>query len=48
MTFPEGSFGHPGRPEIRRIPRHAAPTVGFAARMTGLLATRALAGDARC
>lgn len=48
MSFPEGSFGHPGRPEIRRIPRHAAPTVGFAARMTGLLATRALAGDARC
>jgi hypothetical protein len=48
VTFPEGSFGHPGRPEIRRIPRHAAPTVGFAARMTGLLAARALAGDARC
>jgi hypothetical protein len=45
VAFPDGSFG---RPEIRRMPRHAAPAAGFAARMTGLLATRALAGDARC
>lgn len=48
VTFPDGSFGSPGRPEIRRLPRHAAPAVGFAARMSGLLATRTLAGDSRC
>jgi hypothetical protein len=30
------------------MPRHAAPAVGFAARMTGLLMTRALASEARC
>lgn len=45
VAFPDGSFGRPG---TRRIPRHAAPAVGFAARMTGLLATRALVSGARC
>lgn len=45
VTFPDDSFGRQGS---RRIPRHAAPAVGFAARMTGLLVTRALASEARC
>jgi hypothetical protein len=48
VAFPDGSFGHPARPEIRRLPRHAAPAVGFTGRMSGLFATRALAGEARC
>ena|SRR5215469_13376796 len=44
----------PRRPEARRLPRHAAPSVGmgsritgFGRRMTGLFATRALASCAR-
>jgi hypothetical protein len=44
-TFPDGSFWRQGS---RRMPRHAAPAVGLAARMTGLLVTRALASEARC
>jgi hypothetical protein len=42
------------RPKARRLPRHAAPSVGlgsritaFGSRMTGLFATRALASGAR-
>jgi hypothetical protein len=52
--FPERTFGSPTRPEIRRLPRHAAPSVSFGSRitglgsrMTGLFATRALASGAR-
>ena len=45
VTFPDGSFD---RPRSRRLPRHAAPAVSFAARMMGLLMTRALASAARC
>lgn len=44
----------PRRPKARRLPRHAAPSVGLgsritglASRMTGLFATRALASGAR-
>jgi hypothetical protein len=44
-TFPDGSFWRQGS---RRMPRHAAPAVGLAARMTGLLVTRALASEAHC
>ncbi len=47
VAFPGGSFGRTRRPEVRRMPRHAAPTVGFAARMTGLFASRALLSGAR-
>ena len=52
--FPERTFGSPTRPEGRRLPRHAAPSVGFGSRitglgsrMTGLIASRALASGAR-
>ena len=47
VAFPDGSFGSTRRPEVRRMPRHAAPTVSFAARMTGLFASRALLSGAR-
>jgi hypothetical protein len=55
IVFPDAEvalvpFGSPRRPEARRLPRHAAPSVGlgsriagFGSRMTGLFATRALA-----
>lgn len=52
--LPERTFGSPTRPEVRRLPRHAAPSVSFGSRitglgsrMTGLFATRALASGAR-
>ncbi len=52
--FPERTFGSPTRPEVRRLPRHAAPSVSFGSRisglgsrMTGLFAARALASGAR-
>jgi hypothetical protein len=45
VSFPDGGFGRPGS---RRLPRHAAPAMGLAARMTGLLMTRALVSEARC
>jgi hypothetical protein len=59
IVFPDAEvalvpFGSPRRPEARRLPRHAAPSVGlgsrmtgFGRRMTGLFATRALADGAR-
>jgi len=58
IVFPDAEvalvpFGSPRRPEARRLPRHAAPSVGlgsritgFGSRMTGLFATRALASGA--
>jgi len=52
--FPERTSGSPARPDVRRLPRHAAPSVSFGSRitglgsrMTGLFATRALASGAR-
>jgi hypothetical protein len=59
IVFPDAEvalvpFGSPRRLEARRLPRHAAPSVGlgsritgFGSRMTGLFATRALASGAR-
>jgi hypothetical protein len=45
-----GTFRFSRRPEVRRLPRHAAPTVSFGAkvsgRVTGLFAARPLAGGA--
>jgi hypothetical protein len=55
VTFPDegfhdGTFRSPRRPEARRLPRHAAPTVSFgtrvSGRVTGLFAGRPLAGGA--
>jgi hypothetical protein len=47
-------FASPRRPEARRLPRHAAPSIGLGSRiarigsrMTGLFATRALVSGAR-
>jgi hypothetical protein len=47
-------FACPRRPEARRLPRHAAPSIGLGSRiarirsrMTGLFATRALVSGAR-
>jgi hypothetical protein len=47
-------FACPRRPEARRLPRHAAPSIGLGSRiagigsrMTGLFVTRALASGAR-
>jgi len=44
-------FASPRRPEARRPPRHAAPSIGLrsriSSRMTGLFATRALVSGAR-
>jgi hypothetical protein len=52
--FPERTFGSPTRSEVRRLPRHAAPSVSFGSRitglgsrMTGLFSTRVLASGAR-
>jgi hypothetical protein len=59
MVFPDVELApalitSPRRPEARRLPRHAAPSVGmgsritgFGRRMTGLFATRAVASCAR-
>jgi hypothetical protein len=51
---PERTFVSPTPPEVRRLPRHAAPSVSFGSRitglgsrMTGLFAARALASGAR-
>jgi hypothetical protein len=50
IAFPDGTFGTSKRPESRRLPRHAAPTVGLGSkvshRLTGLFA-RPAASDAR-
>jgi len=58
IVFPDAElalvpFAGPRRPEARRLPRHAAPSVGLGSRitgsggrMTGLFATRALASGA--
>jgi hypothetical protein len=50
VAFPDGTFRFPRRPEARRLPRHAAPTVSFgtkvSGRVTGLFAARPLAGGA--
>jgi hypothetical protein len=50
VTFREGAFRSARRSEVRRLPRHAAPTVRFGARVTGrvmgLFAARPLAGGA--
>jgi hypothetical protein len=50
VTFPDGAFRPARRPEVRRLPRHAAPTVSFrskvSGRVTGLFAARPLAGGA--
>jgi hypothetical protein len=50
VAFPDGAFGPARRPEVRRLPRHAAPAVSFgtkvSGRVTGLFATRPLAGGA--
>jgi hypothetical protein len=50
---PDRRYGSPRRPEVRRLPRHAAPpasfgrkVTGFRSRMTGLLVPRALVGGA--
>lgn len=59
VVFPDGeltgaTFAGRRRPEARRLPRHAAPSVGLGSRitgigsrMTGLFATRTLASGAR-
>jgi hypothetical protein len=50
VAFPDGTFRFVRRPEARRLPRHAAPTVSFgtkvSGRVTGLFAARPLAGGA--
>jgi hypothetical protein len=58
LTFPDEefsdyAFGSAKRPNVRRLPRHAAPSVSFGrritglgGRMSGLFATRALVGGA--
>jgi len=50
VAFPDGTFGPAKRPEVRRLPRHAAPAVSFgtkvSGRLTGLFATRPLPGGA--
>jgi hypothetical protein len=59
LTFPDeefadSAFGSAKRPSVRRLPRHAAPSVGFGRRITSFggrmssrVATRALASGAR-
>jgi hypothetical protein len=48
VVFPDGTSRSLGRPDARRLPRHAAPTVSFVARVSGrvlgLFAARPLAG----
>jgi hypothetical protein len=50
VAFPDGTFKSSRRPEVRRLPRHAAPAVSFgtkvSGRVTGLFAARPLAGGA--
>jgi hypothetical protein len=50
VMFPDGASRSARRPEVRRLPRHAAPTVSFgtkvSGRVTGLFAARPLAGGA--
>jgi hypothetical protein len=50
VAFPDGTFRSSRRPEVRRLPRHAAPTVSFgtkvSGKVTGLFAARPLAGGA--
>jgi hypothetical protein len=50
VAFPDGTFKSWRRPEVRRLPRHAAPAVSFgtkvSGRITGLFAARPLAGGA--
>jgi hypothetical protein len=54
LAFPDDTFGTSGRPEVRRLPRHAAPGTGLSrklgTRMSSLMAsrtaTRALIGGA--
>jgi hypothetical protein len=50
VAFPGGLFRSPRRPVVRRLPRHAAPTVSFgtkvSGRVTGLFAAWPLAGGA--
>ncbi|HTT00214.1 MAG TPA: hypothetical protein VMI33_26740 [Streptosporangiaceae bacterium] len=43
LAFPDGTFGTGRRPEARRLPRHAAPGVGFSRRLSGLMASLAAA-----
>jgi hypothetical protein len=49
-AFADGTFRSSRRPQVRRLPRHAAPTVSFgtkvSGRVTGLFAARPLAGGA--
>jgi hypothetical protein len=54
LAFPDDTFGTSGRPEVRRLPRHAAPGTGLSRKlgtrisslMASLTATRALIGGA--
>jgi hypothetical protein len=50
VAFPDGTVRSSARPEGRRLPRHAAPAVGFgtkvSGRVTGLFAARPLPGGA--
>jgi len=50
VAFPDGTFRSSRRRDARRLPRHAAPAVSFATkvsgRVTGLFAARPLAGGA--
>jgi hypothetical protein len=50
VAFPDGTFRSARQPEVRRLPRHAAPTVSFgtkvSGRVAGLFAAWPLAGGA--
>jgi hypothetical protein len=54
LAFPDGTFGSSKRPEVRSLPRHAAPGISLSSRlsagmntlMTSLSATRAMLGGA--
>jgi hypothetical protein len=35
VAFPDGTFRSSRRPEVRRLPRHAAPAVSFGTRVSG-------------
>jgi hypothetical protein len=55
LAFPDGTFGSSKRPQVRSLPRHAAPGVSLSSRLstgvstviTGLSATRAMLGGAQ-
>lgn len=51
LAFPDGTLGPSRRQEARRLPRHAAPAVGFGSRvsnwMADLFAARVVASGAR-